>query len=163
VQLPQLVSAETFEGIEANMSASNEPLADNSAKPVPDLLPENLEGQLMDVTVPPTDKSSLAERPSAEDQAALEPSSHADRVGGEADASGGLGADAGIPETTVSGGQALPGLRAFAGASLQISEDVGITPETYKSRTALRLRGKDQVSLTEGLSWNMAVLAMDRL
>jgi hypothetical protein len=41
-----------------------------------------------------------------------------------------------IPATTVVGGQALPGTQAFAGG-LQISEDLGITPEAYQRAAAL--------------------------
>ena len=88
--------------------------------------------------------------PSAEEQAALEPSSPADRVGGEAEASGGLPPGAqplpgiptvapgmAIPVTTVAGGQALPGLRAFAGAQLQLAENVGPGGEVYTPTTPL--------------------------
>jgi hypothetical protein len=85
---------------------------------------------------------------SAEEQAALEPSSHADRLGGE-EAAGeggippgaqplaGVAAAMAVPATTASGGQALPGLRAFAGANLQIAESEGLTPEAFKPGAAL--------------------------
>ena len=86
-----------------------------------------------------------AATPSVEEQAALEPSSHADRTGGEADASGGLlpgvptvSPGMTIPVTTVGGGQALPGMRAFAGAQVQVSENVGISLDTYKADKALK-------------------------
>ncbi len=92
-----------------------------------------------------------AAMPSAEEQAALQPSSPADRVGGEAEVSGGLPPGAqplpgvptvapgmAIPATTVAGGQALPGMRAFAGAQIQVSDNVGISLDAYKPGAALK-------------------------
>lgn len=89
--------------------------------------------------------------PSAEEQAALEPSSPADRVGGEAEVSSGLPPGAqplpgvptiapamAIPATTVAGGQALPGMRAFAGAQIQVSDNVGVSLDAYKPGAALK-------------------------
>jgi hypothetical protein len=46
-----------------------------------------------------------------------------------------------IPSTTVVGGQALPGMRAFGGGGLQISENVGISAEAYQPGQALPGQG----------------------
>jgi hypothetical protein len=82
----------------------------------------------------------------SEEEAARNPSSHAER--GDEGAAAPPGAQPlpdvsvtppamTIPTTTMAGGQALPGLRAF-GSGLQISENVGIGLETYKPGEALK-------------------------
>jgi hypothetical protein len=90
-----------------------------------------------------------------------------------------------VPATTVVGGQALPGLRAFAGAQVQLSEEAGITPEAYKPTAMLKGKAElinmlvpdgrlvtlwtdidaveTQVTSTPGVSRRMAREQLDRL
>jgi hypothetical protein len=111
-------------------------------------------GSRADLDLPGHDEAGApagAAAPSAEEQAALEPSSQAEPVGGEIEDTGGLPPGAqplpgiptialgmAIPATTVPVGQALPGMRAFAGAQIQVSDNVGISLETYKPGAALK-------------------------
>ncbi len=143
-----------------------------------------------------------AEMAMTEEAAALNPSSPSDRgAGGAEEASvGGIPPGARvlpdmpitppaltIPSTTVVGGQALPGLRALAGSQLEISENVGITPEGFKRELEVKLKGKDdllklfvpdgrlvtlwteidavegQVATTRGVSRRLARDLLDRL
>ncbi|MBI4771890.1 MAG: hypothetical protein HY784_16130 [Chloroflexi bacterium] len=98
---------------------------------------------------------------SAEEMAALNPSSHAERgAPGEVGVAGGPASEVppgakvmpevpitapgmAIPSTTVVGGQALPGMRAFGGGPLQLSESVGISAEAYQREAVLQ--GKEEL------------------
>ncbi len=144
---------DSAEAMSSGLRADAEiPGHDGEAAPAePEVLDSGLRA---DADLPGHDEADAltgAATPSAEEQAALEPSSHADRMGGEAEASGGLPPGARpmpgvptvapgmtIPATTVGGGQALPGMRAFAGAQVQVLDNVGISLDTYKPGAALK-------------------------
>jgi hypothetical protein len=130
----------------------------SSLRSDPDLPGHDLTSPFAEMSQPePTDAApsgpTATDSPSLEDRAALDPSSPADRgAGGVEDASAsGIPPGAAplpgipltapgmaIPATTVGGGQALPGMRAFAGAQIQVSDNVGISLDTFKPGVALK-------------------------